>query len=88
MIAPFYFAPFEGKILITNDSGCYAFLSEEDFQMFVKEDERLDPQIFEDLEEELSKGVDVPNGDLFLQPVHQRLVPGSQNAQPQAGYAV
>ena len=52
MIAPFYFAPFEGKILITNDSGCYAFLSEEDFQMFVKEDERLDPQIFEDLEED------------------------------------
>lgn len=52
MIGHFFYAPFRGKVLLTNDAGRYAFLSEEDFQMFINEDDRLDNELKSILEED------------------------------------
>ena len=52
MIGPFYFAPFHDKMLLTNDSGHYAFLSNEDFQLLIKDEKRIDPSLLEELEGE------------------------------------
>lgn len=52
MIGYFYFAPFRDKMLLTNDSGRYALLSQHDFQLLINEDDRLDAELREMLEEE------------------------------------
>ncbi len=52
MIGPFYFAPFRGMMLLTNDTGRYAFLSHEDFERFVREEKDLDPELLGILEED------------------------------------
>lgn len=52
MIGPFYFAPFHDKMLLTNDSGHYAFLSNEDFQLLIKDEKRIDSSLLEELEGE------------------------------------
>lgn len=52
MIGHFYFAPFQDEILLTNDSGHYAFLSQDEFRMFIREDEKLNPELLNILEED------------------------------------
>ena len=51
MIGHFYFAPFQNRMLITNDSGNYAFLSREDFHCFIHEDGRMNADLLNELEE-------------------------------------
>lgn len=52
MIGHFYYAPFRDGMLLTNDSGRYEFLSQDEFRMFINEDERLDPELLEILDED------------------------------------
>ena len=52
MTGHFYFAPFKDKVLLTNDSGRYALLSQDEFQKFINEDERLDAELRDMLEED------------------------------------
>lgn len=52
MIGHFYYAPFQDEVLLTNDTGRYVFLSQEEFKMFINEDERFDPELKEVMESE------------------------------------
>ena len=52
MIGHFYYAPFQGGMLLTNDIGRYAFLSQDEFRMFLKEDGDLDADLMDALEED------------------------------------
>ena len=52
MTGHFYFEPFRGKMLLTNDSGRYAFLSQNDFQLLINEDDKLDAELHAMLEED------------------------------------
>ena len=52
MIGHFYYAPFRDGMLMTNDTGRYAFLSQEEFKMFINEDDRLDSEFRDILDED------------------------------------
>ena len=52
MIGPFYFAPFQEKILLTNDAGRFAFLSKVDFGKLINDDGRIEQPLLEELEED------------------------------------
>lgn len=52
MTGHFYFAPFKDKMLLTNDSGRYAFLSQDEFKQLINEDDGLDIELREILEED------------------------------------
>lgn len=52
MIAPFHFKKLKGKILITNDSGQYDFLTPEEFKGFVNNELNYEAPLYERLKEE------------------------------------
>lgn len=51
MIGSFRFAPFREKMLLTNDAGRYAFLTREEFQLFVQDKLARDTGVYRMLEE-------------------------------------
>ena len=52
MTGHFYFASFRDKMLLTNDSGRYAFLSQNEFTQLINEDDNLDAELREMLEDD------------------------------------
>ncbi len=52
MIAPFYFSPFQDEVLLTNDAGCFIFLSKDNFHKLIKNEENIDPTVLENLIED------------------------------------
>lgn len=52
MIGHFYYAPFRNEILLTNDAGRYAFLSQDEFRLFISKDDMLDDELRDNLEED------------------------------------
>ena len=52
MIGHFYFAPFQEGMLLTNDTGRYAFLSQDQFRILLNEDGNLDEDMMDALEED------------------------------------